>query len=89
MVENEAEQPVPDESGSGVLQDDGDRETVPVGEDRSVILVQQMEELAALLREYAGRLGKSQIHYDANKALLRSVDHLQRFVNEYERDTSG
>lgn len=87
MVVEEAEGDAPDVGSHHVLSADGYREAVPVGEPES--LLEQMDELAQLLREFAVTCSTShaasgdRMYYDANKQLYRAVESIQRFVNEY------
>ena len=94
MAEDETPQPEAEGSSYLILPGEGDPgPTVAVGEPLSGI-VGQMTELADLLREFGGNASRSatmhsdpderQMLNDANKALLRAVERIMVFVNEYE-----
>lgn len=86
MVEDEAEQPVPEGSGYLILPEQGDSgSTVAVGDSEG--LINDISELASLLREFAVKCDpkKDKVHYDVNKAIYRCVDILVRCVDEHRR----
>lgn len=96
MVEDETENAPTDVGSHPVLSSSWNEKPVALGEQpQSPIskIADQMDELAGLLREFAARaetesrkiedpLGKQKM-YDAHKCLLKAVDRIQRYVNEY------
>lgn len=91
MVEDEAEFGISDVASHSVLRSTWDEAPVAMGSPDNVI--DQMDELAKLLREFAGNaLREASINNypparqaleDANTTMLRCVDRIQRYVDEY------
>lgn len=95
MAVEEAEGEPADVGSHRVLSSTWDDTTVAVGDrpEAGLTIIEQMEELRDLLRQFAVNADKEmelrsdpvvrQVFYNANKALCRMVDVANRFLHEY------
>ena len=86
MVEDQAEQSVSEGSGYLILpEQEHSGPAVAVGDDD--VLIGQIDELAAMFREFARAAdpNQSKVYYDVNKAIYRCVDVLIRCADEHRR----
>lgn len=87
MAENEAEQPVSEDTGYLILPESGNtRPSVAMGDDDKVVL-DQVVELRDLLRDFARTCNpnQSKVYYDVNKAFFRCIEQLNRCLDEHRR----
>lgn len=90
MAEDEAQQRVPEAASDYLLPPEGPEPTVAVGGSEPLTIVEQMDQLSRLLREF-GQTCRGSIaveehkdpYYAAEKALFRCVDILQRYVDDH------